>query len=144
MSSGSVSSKDLHGRRLTIETERGDNEIRIGLVGELDIGSAADLDDALLEAERSGVQTIRVDLRDLQFLDSTGLRAILSAQLRASVDGSRLVIVPGPERVQRLFALTGTAEFLHFEDGEQAPDNVSELPPGASEDAPSAGSDAEA
>jgi len=144
MPSGSVSSKDLHGRRLTIEIERGDNELRIGLVGELDIGSAADLDDALLEAERSGVQTIRVDLRDLQFLDSTGLRAILSAQLRASVDGSRLVIVPGPERVQRLFALTGTAEFLHFEDGEQAPDNVSELPPSASEDASSAGSDAEA
>ena len=132
MSEQSLPPRDLHGRRLAIEVARTGDEIRIGLIGELDIGSAAELDEALLEAERAGVSTIRVDLHELEFLDSTGLRAILSAQLRASVDGSRLVIVPGPERVQRLFALTGTAEFLHFEDGEEAPDNVSEMPGGDS------------
>ena len=137
MSPGSESPSDLHGRRLRLEVERSEDEVRIGLIGELDIGSAAELDEALLDAERSGAGTIRVDLRQLEFLDSTGLRAILAAQLRASVDGSRLVIVPGPERVQRLFALTGTAEFLHFEDGAQAPDNVSEMPPGGEDPAAS-------
>jgi anti-anti-sigma factor len=122
-----VSPKDLHGRRLFIDVERTDGTVLIALAGELDIGSAGELDDVLLEAERSGARTIRLDLRKLEFLDSTGLRAILSAELRTSVDGSKLLLIPGPERVQRLFALTGTAEFLHFADGDMPPDNVSDL-----------------
>jgi anti-anti-sigma factor len=72
--------------------------------------------------------TIRLDLRELEFLDSTGLRVILSAQLRSAVDGDRLRITPGPVRVQRLFAMTGTADLLHFEDEADPPDNVLGMP----------------
>ncbi len=119
---------DLFEPRLTITTERSGEEIRVALIGELDIGNADEFEDVLLAAEASRVRCIRVDLSELEFLDSAGLRAILSAQLRASVGGETLLLVPGPERVQRLFALTGTADLLHFEDDEEPPDNVRELP----------------
>ena len=128
MSQGSASPPDFNGRRLSIDLHHEVDEVRIALAGELDIGSAMDLDEALIAAERSGASRIVLDLSELVFLDSTGLRAILSAELRASVDGFHLVLVPGPERVQRLFALTGTAEFLHFTDGETPPDNVRHMP----------------
>lgn len=123
----SVPPQDIFGRRLTIGVDRRGDEVEIALEGELDIGSAVELEEALLAAEASGAKVIRVDLRRLEFLDSTGLRVILSAELRASVDGLRLVLVPGPERVQRLFALTGTLEYLHFADDGSPPENVSDL-----------------
>lgn len=100
----------------------------IELAGELDSGSAGELEEALLAAEASGAHEILLDLRRLEFLDSTGLRAILSAELRTSVDGADLILIPGPARIQRLFALTGTAQFLHFADEQLPPDNVSDLP----------------
>jgi anti-sigma B factor antagonist len=123
-----VSSSDRFGQPLAISVEREEDRVRIALAGELDCDSAEDLDRALLAAEASGASEICVDLSRLQFLDSTGLRAILSCELRVSSEGSHLILVPGPPRVQRLFALTGVAQFLHFVDEQSPPDNLSELP----------------
>jgi anti-sigma B factor antagonist len=123
-----MSPSELFEPRLTITTHRSGEEIRVRLVGELDIGNAAEFEETLMAAEAAHAGCIRVDLSELEFLDSAGLRAILSAQLRAAVGGDTLVLVPGPERVQRLFAMTGTADLLHFEDDQEPPDNVRELP----------------
>jgi anti-sigma B factor antagonist len=120
---------DLFGSRLQIDVSSRDGEIRIALHGELDIGNAPEVEEALLTAEAAEAPIIRLDLRELQFLDSTGLRVILSAQLRAAVDNDRLRVTPGPERVQRLFAMTGTTDLLHFEDEGDPPDNVVGMPP---------------
>ncbi len=122
-----MSRSDTFRRRLNIEVQRDGDEVRIVLDGEVDIGSADDLEEVLLAAEASKPRVIYLDLRRLEFLDSTGLRVIISSELRTSVDGQRLVLIPGPERVQRLFAMTGTAEFLHFADEEHPPDNVTDL-----------------
>ena len=54
-----------------------------------------------------------LDLRRLNFLDSTGLRVVASADARARDEGRRLVIVKGPPAVQRVFELTRLDE--HFE-----------------------------
>ena len=115
------------GRRLSIGVERRDGRVRLELQGELDLTGAHELEEALLAAEAERPEAVVVDLRGVAFLDSTGLRTILSAQLRATVDGPRLILVPGPDRVQRLFALTGTADLLHFEDEDRPPDNVRRL-----------------
>jgi anti-anti-sigma factor len=119
-------SSDLFGQRLNILHERRGGETRMALQGELDVGNTPELERALLEVENSDAHIIRLDLSELDFLDSTGLRVILSAQLR-QLEGDRLRLIPGPERVQRVFVMTGTAELLHFEDGGEPPDNVHEL-----------------
>jgi anti-anti-sigma factor len=120
---------DLFGSRLQIEVKTSRGEIRIILRGDLDIGNAPQVEEALLAAEATDVPIIRLDLRELDFLDSTGLRVILSAQLRAAVDGDRLRVTPGNDRVQRVFAMTGTTDLLHFEDEGDPPNNVVEMPP---------------
>ncbi len=50
---------------------------------------------------------LTVDLRQLEFLDSTGLRALLQLRTDCEAAGCRLSLVPGPAAVQRAFEVTG-------------------------------------
>jgi anti-anti-sigma factor len=56
-----------------------------------------------------------VDLAGLRFIDSTGLRTLIQAHVRAEREGQELVLVPGPDSVQRVFELTRTVDVLRFE-----------------------------
>ena len=82
------------------------------LTGELDISTAQRLEDDLrrLEAERPAL--IVLDLQQLTFMDSTGLRLLITADIRARQEERRLVIVQGNEMVQRVMRLTRLDERL--------------------------------
>jgi anti-sigma B factor antagonist len=87
--------------------------IRLG--GELDLVSSTQLKQDL----RNAVATQRlivVDLRDLAFMDSAGLHAIVDADNRARVSGSRLVLIRGPAQIDRLFELVGVSDRLEIVD----------------------------
>lgn len=58
-----------------------------------------------------------VDLRGLDFIDSTGLTALTRWSIGARNDGYHLAVVPGPEKIHRLFELTGLADHFDFVDG---------------------------
>jgi anti-anti-sigma factor len=90
--------------------------VTLALSGELDIASADQLDaqlDAQLAA-RDGLQELVLDLEQLEFLDSSGLRAILRADAKVRDAGLRMRLVPGPEAVQRVFEVTGAGDRLDF------------------------------
>ena len=91
----------------SIDVRRADDRVEVILVGELDIATHGDADVALREAQASGVQTIVLDLRRLNFMDSTGLRLLVQADLRAQESGHRLAIVRGPDAVHRVLEITG-------------------------------------
>ena len=76
------------------------------MAGELDLASAGDLETGLKALESSKPELIVLDLRELEFMDSTGLRAILAADARAKELGARLVVVQGSENIQRVFQVT--------------------------------------
>jgi anti-sigma B factor antagonist len=61
-----------------------------------------------------------VDLSKLTFLDSTGLRCLVTADERARDEGRRVVIVRGPEAVQRVFSITRLEERLEMVDDASA------------------------
>jgi len=90
----------------------------VTLRGELDMLATAQLESAL---ERLTDEVIALDLRDLLFLDSAGLRTILLVGDRLSDQERRLVLVRGGRAVQRVFELTRTTERLEFVD---APEHV--------------------
>ena len=83
----------------------------IALRGELDVAAVPDLEGHLSPFEGNGVGAIMLDLRELTFIDSTGLHAILRARDRATTDGHRLILVGARPTARRLFEITGT-EFL--------------------------------
>ena len=101
---------------LELETEQGDAQTRLVLRGELDISSAQALEDALEKLEAEQPATLLIDLRALEFMDSTGLRTLVSADQRARDSGRRLAIVRGPEAVDRIFNVTRLDERLDLVD----------------------------
>ena len=103
---------------LELETEQDDGEVRLILRGELDISSAALLEDALEKLEAGQPSTLLIDLRALEFMDSTGLRTLVSADQRARDAGRRLAIVRGPEAVDRIFNVTRLDERLNLVDAD--------------------------
>ena len=84
---------------------------RVAVFGALDIGTAPTLSDHLTRVERGGPQTVMLDVRELGFVDSTGVIAILQAWKRAEESGRRLVVVGARPAARRLCKLTGT-EFI--------------------------------
>jgi anti-sigma B factor antagonist len=85
--------------------ERRDAAAIVTMEGELDIATeaqaTADLDRAM-----DGCELLVVDLRELSFLDSTGVRVLLAADLRAREHGMRFGVVRGDGMVARLLEVT--------------------------------------
>jgi hypothetical protein len=65
-----------------------------------------------------------LDMRDLAFMDSSGLHAIIKAGLGARRVGRRLVLLRGPVNVDRLFTLVRSVADIEI--GDVAP---GEAPP---------------
>jgi anti-anti-sigma factor len=101
---------------LDLNTDEGDAGVRLELTGELDISSAPVLEEALGRIEAGQPSLLLVDLRGLEFMDSTGLRTLVSANQRARTQERRLAIVRGPEQVDRIFSVTRLDERFEIVD----------------------------
>ena len=101
---------------LQVTTSDRPDIVHVELSGELDLASAPKLDDELKHVEDGGPALIVLDLRELSFMDSSGLRALLAADARAKEAGRRLVLVRGDERVQRVLRITRLDERLEIVD----------------------------
>jgi anti-anti-sigma factor len=103
--------------RFGFETSERESLTLVALRGELDLLATAELEPELdrLAAE-PGVEVVALDLRELDFLDSSGLRLVVVAERRLGEAGRRLVLVRGPQPVQRVFEITRMSERLEFVD----------------------------
>jgi anti-sigma B factor antagonist len=94
---------------LTIDvTTVADDQIQLfGLGGTLDIATSPTLRAALLEAADRANHEIVVDLTQLEFLDSTGLGALIGAHKRAAEHGGSVRLVAHEGQILRLLRITG-------------------------------------
>jgi anti-anti-sigma factor len=100
-----------HGFHVDLRT--GPDRVVLELHGELDLAAAPQLGVEIARAqEGSGSETIVLDLEDLQFIDSSGLRAILSAHANAREAGRELAVTPGSPQVRRLLEIAGVGGVL--------------------------------
>ena len=93
--------------------ELGDTAV-VRVSGELDLAAVEPLQAELDRVCSNGLSALTIDLRELEFVDSTGLHLLLRLHgdcERRQVD---LRLVPGPPAVQRLFRITGTEEHFRF------------------------------
>ena len=101
---------------LEIDTEKRDGLVHVMLRGELDLSSVNMVQDELRRVEADAPAVVLLDLSKLTFLDSTGLRCLVTADQRARDEGRRLVLVRGPDPVQRVFTITRLEERLEMVD----------------------------
>jgi anti-sigma B factor antagonist len=100
---------------LEISSELVDGAVRITLLGELDLASIRQLEEHFAAIDEQLPSRLVVDLGGLAFIDSSGLRMLLLADARARERGYELVLLPGPEPVQRVFEMTGALDLLRFQ-----------------------------
>jgi anti-sigma B factor antagonist len=100
-------------RRGDVQLSREGDSVTIALSGEIDLATAPRLDAAIREVESGGSTALVVDMSELTFLDSSGLRVLLQASVRARQDGDRLSFIPSTNAaVNRLIEMTGTRELF--------------------------------
>ena len=79
--------------------------------GEVDLATVgalrSELTGALGRAEK-----VVLDLREVTFMDTQGLAAVIEAQQASAESGTRLVVVRAPETVHRLFDMIGLSDRL--------------------------------
>jgi len=85
--------------------------------GDLDLGSVPHLEKSLQGAVEAGARRVVVDLRGLEFMDSTGLTLLMRWQRESRRDGFELALVRGDERIHRLFELTAMEPLFTFLEG---------------------------
>jgi anti-anti-sigma factor len=100
------------------ETSRHGDEHLVQLFGDFDITGFKQVDEELARIQSNGQPTLTLDLRELTFIDSSGIRAILRADTRARALGKRLGLIAGPDRVHKVFQITRLDEQLQFVDPE--------------------------
>jgi anti-anti-sigma factor len=97
-------------RPFTFAIDREGGRVTVRPVGELDLATAPGLE---AEVERiEGAECVVFDLRELTFLDSTGLQVILRAEAAARRAGVEFAVVRGPRAVERLFSVMNLEQRL--------------------------------
>ena len=99
-----------------IEVVRNGGSTRIAPAGELDIATTPAFEQAIAEATGEPGAAIVLDLRELTFMDSTGLRTLAQTNARAEQDGFTLEIVRGPRQIERVLEISGLGALLPLVD----------------------------
>jgi len=105
---------DARAQEFRMEEERRDATVVLKLRGELDLASTDALTERLRELRDAG-QPALLDLDDLAFMDSSGLRVVLLATEMSRAGGWRFAVTAGSAPVRRLFASAGVTDRLPIE-----------------------------
>ena len=97
----------IAGEQLTIEVRHEQDRIVLSLHGELDLVGAPRLQSELEIHTADAADIVVLDLDDVHFIDSAGLRVVLAAHERTVERGQRLALTPGSPQVQRLLSIAG-------------------------------------
>jgi anti-sigma B factor antagonist len=88
--------------------------------GELDLATAPAIDAELKRLFDAGTEEVVLDLRGLTFLDSSGLRLLVTWTRSAQQhDGTSFAVIQGPDVVERVIAMAALDDMLPFVDAER-------------------------
>jgi anti-sigma B factor antagonist len=98
---------------LSISTTKDENTTVMKLVGRLDVKAAKDADAAFTEAAEASTDIV-LDLQELDYIASAGLRAL--KRLRSAVRSNKgtLTVVNVQDNVMEILEMTGFAAMLNF------------------------------
>ncbi|MDY6065252.1 MAG: STAS domain-containing protein [Finegoldia sp.] len=101
---------------LSYDIQIGD-DISVKLKGDLDISTCAPFRDELLEKYEANKSNIIIDAADLEFLDSTGLGALIMVYNKAKEDGNNISIYNVKPHINKLFKITQMEKIFDIKEG---------------------------
>jgi anti-sigma B factor antagonist len=115
--SESLPSESVSGEEhLRIEVRTAPDRVILELDGELDLLAAPLLQAQIERADVDSRGILVLDLKELQFVDSAGLRVILAAHEGARQRGQEFALTKGSDQVRRLLSIAGVDEHLRIID----------------------------
>jgi anti-sigma B factor antagonist len=105
-----------------IKTEQlGDNSYVISLAGEVDLYTAPEFKQQLLEVISQGAKNVVVDFSDTTFIDSTTLGVLVGGVKRLRTNDGQLSLVCSDRNITKIFEITGLDRvFTIYENREEA------------------------
>jgi anti-anti-sigma factor len=97
---------------ISIDRQDDGDRIRLTIGGDVDMTTGDELEAAVLAAEQEQPGELVLDLSGVDFFDSTGLQIVLDADVRATEDDRRLVVVPGDGEAARVMQLAQVEDRL--------------------------------
>jgi anti-anti-sigma factor len=97
-----------------IEVHPERDSVRVCPCGDVDLATVGRVRERVDELTAAGFARVVLDLREVTFLDSTGLRLLIELDREARVDGWELALIDGSTEVQRVFDVTGMRPRLPF------------------------------
>jgi anti-anti-sigma factor len=107
---------------LAIDTHREDERTTLVLRGELDTGTAPLFAGRVLRALASNPAELMLDIGELHFVDSTGLRAILAAKALCAEHACQFATTRPTNQVERVFELTRVFDHLRMRGAQRTAD----------------------
>ena len=99
--------------RVDVHPER--DVVRVVPVGELDLATAELLEKQLHELRDAGFDHVVLDLRELTFIDSSGIRILVAEHHYAEKAEHEFSLISGPPAVQRALEVCGLLGLLHVD-----------------------------
>ena len=87
--------------------------VRVAPVGELDLATSELLEKQLHELRRAGFERVVLDLREVTFIDSSGMRVVVTEHQVAEQAERQFSLIWGPPAVQRALEVCGLLDLLH-------------------------------
>ena len=97
---------------ITKNTESG--VLTLALEGRLDTNTAPELEKEIGADLTADVQTLILDLKDLEYISSAGLRVLLAAQKKMNKQGN-MVVKNANDMIMDVFEVTGFVDILTIE-----------------------------
>jgi anti-sigma B factor antagonist len=93
--------------QLSLSTTRHDAAAVVRVGGEVDLGTAGELSDHLAAATQQAGPHLVIDLTDVSFMDSTGLKVLLTTHKRQLLLGGHLALAGVGRSVRKVLTVTG-------------------------------------
>jgi anti-anti-sigma factor len=104
---------------LSFEVREASGSARLLLRGELDAASAEDADSALRHLLGRGFDLVVIDLRELDFMDSTGVKFLVDGRDTARELGVKIALAYGGGPVERVLTVSGVTTLFERQDDDR-------------------------
>lgn len=100
---------------MEIKTNISNQNLIVSLSGRLDTITSSQLEDEINRFNLEDFETVTLNLRELEYISSAGLRVVLMIHKKMSKLERKLVLVNVSSMVMEIFTMTGMADFLCIE-----------------------------
>ena len=100
---------------MEIKTSRSNQNLIISLTGRLDTMTSPQLEEEINRSDLDGIETVTLNLRELEYISSAGLRVVIMLYKNLEKLGGKLRLVNVNDMVMEIFSMTGMTDFLEIE-----------------------------